>query len=293
MNNEELKKIIICPKCKNEINFDVNELICPFCNTKFFWKEGVLDMFMIPEDKNYYSVVDANIKYHNGHAKMYNKVTATGNYKRTEEIFKKFENKKHGRMLDIGCGTGEHLDIAKKYFSEIFGIDCSIEMLKLAKNFSPNIVRADVGNVPFRSNYFDFINCFSVLHHCYTQTPLLKEAFRLLKKSGILYTDNDSNKNFYKIFNLWLIFRRKFLRKKEKYLDKKMKILEKKAEYHHKKGLNPNELKRELKHIGFSEVKIIYHYPDNPDLFTKIIKLINKITRINSFYYYFSIIAKK
>jgi len=239
---------------------------------------------------NYQTILEANREYHNKHACDYDKFTMMGNFRRVEEVFKKYGG---GNFLDIGCGTGQQMEVAKKYFKEVSGVDCSEGMLELAKRISPNVFLADAANTPFNGSKFDFINCFSVLHHCFEQLPIIKEAYRLLKGGGVFYSDNDPNENFYHIFNWWLKFRRKFLREKDRHLNKELRELEKKAEYHQKNGLNPNILKYEFEMVGFRNVKIVYHYPEKPDLFTKIIIFLNKFLKSNSFYYYFSIIATK
>ena len=71
------------------------------------------------------------------------------------------------------------------------------------------------------------------------------------------------------------------------------KCLKQLAEYHQKNGIDPIEIYIICLRAGFKKVKIIYNYPENPDLFTKILMFLNKFLKSNSFYYYFSIIAQK
>ncbi len=238
---------------------------------------------------NYQTILQANIEYHNQHAKDYDAFTMMGNFKRVEEVFKKYQG---GKMLDMGCGTGLQLEVAKKYF-DVYGVDCSPEMLKLAKKITPNVFLADASDTSFQSNEFNFINCFSVFHHCYSQLPIIKEAYRVLKEGGVFYSDNDPNRGFYRIFKWWLLFRRKFLREKDKHLGKELRELEKKAEYHQGNGLDPKMIKYEFENVGFKKVEVIYHHPEHPDTFTKIIMFLNKFLKSNNLYYYFSIIATK
>lgn len=230
---------------------------------------------------DYNSVLEANIQYHDEIAKRYDKEIMRGNFKRVEPVFKRFSG---GRMLDMGCGTGEQLKVAKKYFKKVWGVDCSPEMVKLARRTTLNVVLADISNTKLKSGKFDFINCFSVFHHCYDQEPVIKEAYRLLKDGGIFYSDNDPNQKFYRLFKWWLILRRYFKRESE---------LRELAEYHQKEGLDPEKLVSTFHRAGFEVIEVRYSYPENPDLFTKIIMFLNGFFKSNSFYYYFSIIAKK
>ena len=73
------------------------------------------------------------------------------------KLIKKFAA---GKILDIGCGTGQHL----KYGG--IGMDISAGMLRHAKKkgFS-NLVQAKAEDLPFRDNCFDSVLCmFTVLN---------------------------------------------------------------------------------------------------------------------------------
>lgn len=83
-----------------------------------------------------------------------------------------------GRILDIGCGTGnKHAAI---------GIDVSSEMLKHAKKKGfENLVHAGAEDLPFKSGSFDAVICmFTVINLCDRQKAV-KEMRRVLKKDGI------------------------------------------------------------------------------------------------------------
>ena len=76
-----------------------------------------------------------------------------------KKIIKRFERKRSKTLLDVGCGTGEHL----KYLSSVFrcmGIDVNRSMIKIARNKLPN-VRLKVDDMTdFRlKEKFDVITC--------------------------------------------------------------------------------------------------------------------------------------
>jgi len=237
---------------------------------------------------NYQSVLNANREYHDLHAKDYNEVTLKGNFTRVEQMFSQFKGK---RFLDMGCGTGEQLKVALKYFEMVYGVDCSPGMLEIAKTITPHVKQEDIANTSFQSGYFDFINCFSVLHHLYEQEPVIQEAYRLLKEGGLFYSDNDPNRKFYEKFGWWLFIRRKLFKKK---IAKELRELEQIAEYHQKDGLDPDEIIKKFTKAGFKRVLVQYHYPEKPDLFTKILTFLNsRFFKSRNFCYYFSVFAKK
>jgi len=104
--------------------------------------------------------------------KVWNKIAESWITSRKQgfpEVPKFLKNKK-GRILDIGCGNCRYLLVANKKGNELYGIDFSSEMLKIAKeycqehNMKVNLKKADVAKLPFPDNFFDVIICVAVLH---------------------------------------------------------------------------------------------------------------------------------
>ena len=101
------------------------------------------------------------------------------NHMRTEEekLIRKYAA---GKILDIGCGTGQHLKLANA-----IGLDVSFPMLREAKKKNcRNLVQGNAENLPFPDNSFDTILCmFTVLNLCDVEKSI-NEMKRVLKKSG-------------------------------------------------------------------------------------------------------------
>ena len=105
--------------------------------------------------------------------------------------FKKFIGFKK-KILEVGCGTGQ----LSNYFSigtnnEIFGLDPTLESLKLAHNFSKNnqinnvkFINADIFDNVLNKDIFDFIWCNGVLHHTKDPYGAFKILINSLKKNG-------------------------------------------------------------------------------------------------------------
>jgi ubiquinone/menaquinone biosynthesis C-methylase UbiE len=92
-------------------------------------------------------------------------------------------------ILDAGTGAGrDAANLAERSTAMVFGVDTSREALEVAQrevtNQSVAFVHADINQLPFPDNFFDFINCDQVIHH----TPDPKGAFenlhRKLKPGG-------------------------------------------------------------------------------------------------------------
>lgn len=228
-------------------------------------------------------IIKANLKFFKAKALDYNKEEPSyspENILRVKNFLKNcLKNKTNPRVLDIGCGTGFIIDIAKKYTPNIFGVDISPEMLKEI-NYHNGIIklsRADTGNLPIKNNYFDLCTAYGFLHHLYDVTSTFKEVYRCLKRGGIFYSDQDPNYYFWensKKFDSKSIVNE--IPKKEiihvhdpteDYKKNNLKSLEiagrktiLKAEFQKtsKGGFKQEEIEKILKKIGFR--KISYNY---------------------------------
>lgn len=92
------------------------------------------------------------------------------------------QNQTGNRVLDLGCATG--LALSWLNAEEKIGVDFSSNLLRKAHQGSYYLA-ADVENTPLQENYFDLILCLDVIEHLPSFT-VLKEAFRLLKSTGVL-----------------------------------------------------------------------------------------------------------
>ena len=94
------------------------------------------------------------------------------------------------RVLDAGCGMGRFAEVCADAGAEVHAVDLSSAVEAASQNLGrrPNvrIYQADIMNLPFPEESFDFIYSIGVLHH----TPNTKAAFlrlpHLLKPGGSL-----------------------------------------------------------------------------------------------------------
>ena len=85
----------------------------------------------------------------------------------------------HGKILDVGCGTGIIHDLYPD--DDITGIDVSRGMLSHHKG---KCQLASACAIPFPDNSFDSVVCRSVLHHIPIPDKALSEIKRVLKPGG-------------------------------------------------------------------------------------------------------------
>lgn len=93
------------------------------------------------------------------------------------------------KVLDVGCGTGTHLEIYKKSGCELYGIDTSPSMLEIARNRlgeDAHLHLDDATHMPFEDQTFDLVLSMLVLHEMNQGTRLstIAEMKRVLKTEG-------------------------------------------------------------------------------------------------------------
>jgi ubiquinone/menaquinone biosynthesis C-methylase UbiE len=93
-------------------------------------------------------------------------------------------------LLDVACGTGNHLNFFKKYFN-CTGIDINDEMLKIAKEKVPNVKFEKANMINFNlGKEFDIITClFSSIGYVKTLSNLeqtLRNFSNHLRTGGIV-----------------------------------------------------------------------------------------------------------
>jgi SAM-dependent methyltransferase len=94
-------------------------------------------------------------------------------------------------FLDIGCGAGTLLYQAKRYYSNVYGLDIAISKALKNQNGQFKLLEVDVDKtgLPFEDGFFDTISALDVIEHVFDPVFLLKETYRVLKKDGqVIYT---------------------------------------------------------------------------------------------------------
>lgn len=104
---------------------------------------------------------------------------------------------KKGTILDSGCGPGFIIiELAKKFTAcEFVGIDLSEPLLEIAESKNQNeklnervkFFKANVQNIPFPDNYFDFVININMLHLVEEPAKMLSEIERVLTPKGFFF----------------------------------------------------------------------------------------------------------
>jgi len=89
------------------------------------------------------------------------------------------------RVLDIGCGSGNHLLILNKMGLDVSGVDASPEMIELAKERLGHRCTLKTGvaeDLPFEDNEFDFAVLINTVEFLDNPVEALREAGRVANK---------------------------------------------------------------------------------------------------------------
>lgn len=100
-----------------------------------------------------------------------------------------FRPAKGMNILDVGCGTGTHLDLYQRYKCNLYGLDMSPSMLEIAQKRLGDTAKLDSGNaadMPYENNNFDLIITMLSLHEMSPEIRFaaIKDMKRVLREDG-------------------------------------------------------------------------------------------------------------
>lgn len=92
------------------------------------------------------------------------------------------------KVLDVACGDGTDLLYYRNLGVEVYGIDASAEMIKLAHSKVSDIplVVGTFENMPYEDSYFDAVLSKYALMTSADMEPAFKEIHRILKPGGTM-----------------------------------------------------------------------------------------------------------
>lgn len=106
-----------------------------------------------------------------------------------EPLLEELKKNVEGKLLDVGCGTGNILCKLVNEKRELFGIDLSENMVRECRKRMEShaeIKVADAEHMPYEDNFFDTLICNASFHHYPHPEEVLREMKRVLKSGGRL-----------------------------------------------------------------------------------------------------------
>lgn len=120
----------------------------------------------------------------------------------------KHTGRSSGRVLDIGCGTGDRLDVFRSKGFETWGVEISDSADYAREHLQLNVSRGDLFSARFPDRFFDVVTLYNVLEHTHHPTRVCNEIYRVLKDGGFLAVQvPNKNSLQYRIFRKrWAAF---------------------------------------------------------------------------------------
>lgn len=204
-------------------------------------------------------------------------------------------NDERSKCLDIGFGNPIVLQRELEIFSCCKGLYITLKKA-LENGVSASLIHeGNCYQIPFQNEEFDLVSAYAFLHIIPDIPEFYREAFRILRKGGCLYTDGDKNIFLTKIIRRIKMLQFRLLGKKSNFMY--WKDLLKEKENFHKEGIDYIELKKILYQIGFKEVLISPWFSSkeslNRNLFFKVTKKLLTYFKINFLFTHIQIVATK
>ncbi|MBD1141546.1 class I SAM-dependent methyltransferase [Pelagibacterales bacterium SAG-MED32] len=180
-----------CNKCSFSADYQVNNpWTCEQCNRKYSYKFGKIlmcDDMSTSDTKSWHDNIAKNTN-----KKSFQSVGYRSSIHQScmiNTFARAFINEEEGDTLDVGCGNGI---FAEKLSSKLnrklpyYGVDFSIEQLKLVNTDIILPVNSNAENLPFDDNQFDLVYSSEVIQNIEDISKLIPELLRVTKQNGLL-----------------------------------------------------------------------------------------------------------
>jgi len=94
-----------------------------------------------------------------------------------------------GRYLDVGCGSGGSLGVARALGWQVAGIEVAAAAAAKARRFTDEIYVGDIVEAPFAPGRFDVVTAFHVLEHVTDPVAALRRMLAWLAPDGLLIVE--------------------------------------------------------------------------------------------------------
>ncbi|MHC4544009.1 MAG: class I SAM-dependent methyltransferase [Planctomycetota bacterium] len=98
----------------------------------------------------------------------------------------KAAKRKMGKLLDVGCGSGDRLDIFRRLGFDTYGVEISASAEYARERFGLNVKQGDLFEASYPDSFFDIITLNNVLEHTHNPQKITGELYRILKEDGIV-----------------------------------------------------------------------------------------------------------
>ena len=109
-----------------------------------------------------------------------------------------------GRLLDVGCGPGLFLSLARQKGWEVQGVDPSRKSVETARSvYGFPVQEGKIEEISFPDESFDVVTFWNVLDALSDPKGVLRKTRRFLKKGGILFVRVVNVRFHLSLYRLW------------------------------------------------------------------------------------------
>ena len=227
------------------------DCVCHSSRFITLWQEEKFQVKQCKECKLIYT--DPRLPNEN-YDKIYSKDYFLSNYIKHENIRKKYwkrqlqsieEFKPTGKILDVGCGTGFFLDVAKSRGWNVLGVEPSDFAASYAReHYHVAVFNGKLSEAKLEGSSFDLITLWDVIAHLPDPLDVLAEIHRILKEGGLLIIKTPNKPAYlFRLVGLLFTFKKSFGRG----------LLHLPQMIYH---FTPQTLAKTLRCLGFNVIKV-------------------------------------
>lgn len=126
------------------------------------------------------------IAYYDGYGR--NDYLSPITIKRYNELLDQMEPfRKTNKLLDVGCGIGYFLEVAKERGWEVYGTEYTDRAIEICEGKGITMQQGKLDPSKFEAESFDIITSFEVLEHINNPIEEINNFYQLLRKGGLVY----------------------------------------------------------------------------------------------------------
>lgn len=108
--------------------------------------------------------------------------------KRYEQLLEKFEPyRKTNNIIDVGCGDGFFLQVAKQKGWNVYGTEFTEKAVEVCSAKGISMKQGPLDNANYNGIQFDVVTSFEVIEHINNPNEEITKFYSLLRKGGIVY----------------------------------------------------------------------------------------------------------
>jgi 2-polyprenyl-3-methyl-5-hydroxy-6-metoxy-1,4-benzoquinol methylase len=174
------EKCVLCRSSRTSVLFKREQYImvrCKKCGLIYRLPQVKKNQYL-KEIKKHYTEIDPSHRVAYSRNKLYERFLSR--IERTK--------KKDSKLLDVGCGIGYFLFLARKHGYDAYGLELIPELVEAGiQNYGLDIRCADFEEANFPENYFDFITLWNVFDELPDPLSSIYKIKKILKPGAFLF----------------------------------------------------------------------------------------------------------